>query len=160
MAGACPILVAASPVCPGEGVCEAACGFGDHPVEQAVDLVAGQRGEPGAGWRETCAGEIRVRLKSLSVLGPGKGGNPVVFVLFGLVPVHVWGGGPQSGSRWSARSAARIRRILIGRGNEAKTLWFKSCLPPVRERGAGDALGRAGAQPYLGPRTMVRRHDD
>jgi len=58
--------VVGSPVCPGEGVCEAACGFGDHPVEQAVDLVAGQRGEPGAGRRETCAGKIRptVRLKS------------------------------------------------------------------------------------------------
>ena len=49
---------------------------------------------------------------SLSVLGtPVKVGSVELFVLFGLVPVRVWGGGPQSGSRWSARSAARTNDL-------------------------------------------------
>jgi len=45
-------------------------------------------------------------------------------------------------------------------GNEAKTLWFKSSAASLDRMCAGDVVARAGAQPYLGPRTRVRRHDD
>jgi len=52
---------------------------------------------------------------SLSVLGtPVKVGSLVVFVFVGLISVRVWGGGPQSGSRWSARSAARTNDLEAG----------------------------------------------
>jgi hypothetical protein len=60
----------------------------------------------------------------------------------------VWGGGPQSGSRWSARSAARTndleadedRRILWLAATRQRRCSSSHLLPPVRERGAGDAL--------------------
>ena len=53
---------------------------------------------------------------SLSVLGtPVKVGSVELFVLLGLVPVRVCGGGPQSGSRWSARSAARTNDLEAGK---------------------------------------------
>ena len=37
-----------------------------------------------------------------------------MFVLVCLVPVHVSGGGPQSGSRWSARSTVRTNDLEAG----------------------------------------------
>jgi len=88
----------------------------------------------------------------------------LLFGLFGLVPgARRLVGGPKPGSRWSARSAVRTNDLEAGedpphtrsaRRRGVGAAGFKSCLPPVRERGAGDALERAGAQPYLGPRTM------
>ena len=69
---------------------------------QFVDL------RPGCGWHHDV-------IASLSVLGtPVKVGSLVVFVFVGLISVRVWGGGPQSGSRWSARSAARTNDLEAG----------------------------------------------
>src|SRR6185312_14756243 len=45
---------------------------------------------------------------------PRKGGILGRFVFVGLISVRVWGGGPQSGSRWSARSAARTNDLEAG----------------------------------------------
>jgi len=70
------------------------------------------------------------------------------------------GGAPAAQRGRTTSMPTRIRRILRGSRDEEKTLWFKSSAASVRECGAGDASGRAGAQPYLGPRTKVRRHDD
>src|SRR6185312_5336697 len=75
-------------------------------------------------------------------------------------------GGPQAESRWSARSAVRTNDLEAdedsphadGRVGGANTLWFKSSAAS-RGNGAGDTWG-VPAQPYLGPRTLVRRHDD
>jgi patatin-like phospholipase len=72
----------------------------------------------------------------LSVLGtPVKVGNHVgVFVVWPRSAYGSWDGGPQSGSRWSARSAARTNDLEVDedpphtvvRRTEAKPLWFKS----------------------------------
>ena len=68
----------------------------------------------------------------------------------------------KSGSRWSARSAARTNDLEAGEDpphtrsgrTRRKALWFKSSAAShVCECGAGDNVARAGAQPYLGPRT-------
>ena len=67
---------------------------------------------------------------------------------------------PRSGSRWSARSAARtndldvdkVDRMLIGGGEQVEVSGH--VLPPCADVCA--VFGRAGAQPYLGPRTMLR----
>ena len=63
---------------------------------------------------------------SLSVLGTPVEVDPlVVSWLFGLIPARACGGGPQLGSRWRARSAARTNDLeadedpphtLVGRG--------------------------------------------
>jgi hypothetical protein len=58
--------------------------------------------------------------------------------LFVLVVARVWGGGPWSGSRWSARSGARtydldvdkVDHILIGR--TARILACQVMVPPDR----------------------------
>ena len=80
---------------------------------------------------------------SLSVLGtPVKVGSVGRFLLFGLVPARVWGGGPQSGSRWSARSAARTNDLEAdedpphtGRpGTRQRRCGSSHLLPPVTER--------------------------
>jgi hypothetical protein len=83
-------------------------------------------------------------------------------LLFGLVLASVCeAGGPESGSRWSARSAARTNDLEAdedppdtpaGR-TRRKILCSSHLVPPVWECGAGDNVARAGAQPYLGPRT-------
>src|SRR5882762_1092323 len=93
------------------------------------DALCGQLIEPGAGdiGMAVCAQvttevvpmhEQHVvawlgHLLSLSVLGtPVKVWDPlVVLFVFGLVPPRAWGGGPQSGSRCSARSAARTNDL-------------------------------------------------
>jgi len=89
-----------------------------------------------------------------------------VFVVWPRSAHWPWGGGPQSGSRWSARSAARTNDLeadedpphtVVGR-TEAKPLWFKSSA--ASHATAHVLVARAGAQPYLGPRILVRRHDD
>jgi len=77
-----------------------------------------------------------------------------------------FGGGPQSGSTWSAHSAARTNDLeadedlphTVAGQDEIKTLWFKS-FAASREQ-LGVHVARAGAQPYLGPRASARRHDD
>ena len=94
-------------------------------------------------------GVVRDRLEpqhafALSVLGtPVKVGIrwsfPVVWPRSGHVPER---GGPQSGSRWSARSAARTNDLEAGEdppqtwpaGGEAKTLWFKSSAASCERR--------------------------
>src|ERR1700730_13831538 len=113
-------------------------------------------------------GVLVLHLGSLSVLRtPGKGGSVVFFVLPRSGPcLRRWTGVGVEVERPAAQRGrttsmpTRIRRILRGSRDEEKTLWFKSSAASVRECGAGDASGRAGAQPYLGPRTKVRRHDD
>jgi hypothetical protein len=39
-------------------------------------------------------------------------------------------------------------------------LWFKPSGASGKRTWCGRRVGRAGAPPHLGPRTMVRRHDD
>jgi hypothetical protein len=90
------------------------------------------------------AGELTAdsgRRFALSVLGtPVKGWDPLVVSLFGLVPAPVSeGGGSQSGSRWSARSAARTNDLeadedpphTVGRRNGGKDVVVQviCCLP-------------------------------
>ena len=80
------------------------------------------------------------------------------------------GGGADVGSRWSARSAARTNdldadggchRILAVGRTRVKALQFKPCRASACTEGSHrGGKGRASAQPYLGPRTRVRRHDD
>src|SRR5271166_6054561 len=107
----------------------------------------------------SCALSWCMRLVSLSVLGtPVKVGLLVIsLVLASFRPVlgavdrsrgRGGGGAPAAQRGRTTLRPERIRRILGRRRDEAKTRRFKSCLPPVSENvGAGDALGRAGAQP-------------
>jgi hypothetical protein len=98
---------------------------------------------------------------------PRKGWDPCCLGCFGLVSPVLGAVEPQSGSRWSARSAARTNDLEAGAGpphtcwpgDEAKTRVVQviCCLP---EDAVDVHVARAGAQPYLGPRTRVRRHDD
>jgi len=107
---------------------------------------------------------------SLSVLGaPVKGAPLSCFCCLTSFRGHVpCGGGLQSGSRWSARSAARTNDLeadedpphtLAGPRTRRRRCGSSHLRPPVK-RAAGVHVARAGAQPYLGPRTEVRRHDD
>jgi len=83
---------------------------------------------------------------SLSVLGtPVKVGSLVVFVFVGLISVRVWGGGPQSGSRWSARSAARTNDLEAGED------------PPHTDRPWGTRQRRCGSSHLLPPWTECVR---
>ncbi len=86
-------------------------------------------------------------------------------------PCLVAVGGRGAGSRWSARSAARTNDLDAGAdpaaycrssgGRGEKCCDSNHVMPPrdLREAIEG-GKGRASAQPYLGPRTSVRRHDD
>ena len=51
----------------------------------------------------------------------------------------------------------RIRRLLLVAGRRQRRCGSSHLRPPVN---GGVHVARAGAQPYLGPRTKVRRHDD
>jgi hypothetical protein len=82
-----------------------------------------------------CAASPKGTKELICVADPRQGWDPLLSQLFGLVPAHVpGGGGPQSGSRWSARSAARTNDLEADEdppqtwpaGGEAKTLRFKS----------------------------------
>ena len=101
---------------------------------------------------------------------PVKVGSVVVLVV-GLVVTRAWlRWGRGVGSRWSARSAARTNDLDAGAdpphtpgrvGQGEKRCDSNHVEPPqvLREAIEG-GKGRASAQPYLGPRTSVRRHDD
>ena len=121
-------------------------------------------------------GVVRDRLEpkhafALSVLGtPVKVGIRCCLPLFGLVPAHVpGGGGPQSGSRWSAHSAARTNDLEADEdppqtwpaGGEAKTLRFKSSAASWERRTCCGRQRRTCRRPALsGSTDEVRRHDD
>jgi len=73
------------------------------------------------------------------------------------------------GRWWSARSAARTNDLEAGEDPpHTGRPWERSkdvvvqviCCLPGESVKRGDVVARTGAQPYLGPRTMVRRHDD
>ena len=79
---------------------------------------------------------------------PRKGGDPLVVLLFGLVPAMcLIAVDRQSGSRWSARSAARTNDLeadedpphtRVGQDETKEVVVQVICGPPVRERGAGE----------------------
>jgi hypothetical protein len=116
-----------------------------------------------------CNREV-VCASSLSVLGtPVKVGIRVGFACSGpsFRPCLGWwsrsrgrGGAPGAQRGRTTSRLARSPPHTRWPGDEAKTRVVQviCCLP---ER-AGDVhvVARAGAQPYLGPRTRVRRHDD
>ena len=148
---------------------------GGEPLDDAGQFGSRSRGtsrsSARSATRRCCARSprtaARVRLicvgdpRKVCVGDPRKGGIHWLFSLFGLVPARAWGGGPQSGSRWSARSAARTNDLEADEdpphtwsaGDEAKTLWFKSSAASRERTWCGRRVARAGAQPYLGPRT-------
>src|ERR1700757_4250924 len=105
----------------------------------------------------------------LSVLGTPVKVDPLVISwllasfrsVLGAVDRSRGQGGAPAGQRGrTTLRPMRIHRILVAWGNGA-THVFKSCVPPVKRMcGERCSLRVPGAQPYLGPRTMVRRHDD
>jgi len=110
------------------------------------------------------------RLRLICVADPRQGWDPLLSQLFGLVPAHVpGGGGPQSGSRWSAHSAARTNDLEADEdppqtwpaGGEAKTLRFKSSAASWERRTCCGRQRRTCRRPALsGSTDEVRRHDD
>jgi hypothetical protein len=81
------------------------------------------------------AAAVVITFALICVADPRQGWDPLLSQLFGLVPAHVpGGGGPQSGSRWSARSAARTNDLEADEDpphtrlarTRRKRLWFKS----------------------------------
>ena len=130
----------------------------DHPAAAQLGGVVRDRLEPQHAF-------------ALSVLRtPVKVGIRCCLPLFGLVPASVpGGGGPQSGSRWSARSAARTNDLEADEdppqtwpaGGEAKTLRFKSSAASWERRTCCGRQRRACRRPALsGSTDEVRRHDD
>ena len=99
---------------------------------------------------------------SLSVLGtPVKVGILGRFCCFASFWPGVGAAGRRLGSRWSARSAARTNDLEADEDpphdETAGERGERGCgsshlLPPVRMRQVSE-VARAGAQPYLGPRT-------
>ena len=100
---------------------------------------------------------------------PCKRGDPlVVFVVWrrsGHVPYR---GGPAVGVEVERPQRSEDERPRGRRGSAAYSVGQDEtkevvvqviCGPPVRQHGR-ESIARAGAQPYLGPRTRVRRHDD
>src|SRR4029077_3434010 len=95
----------------------------------------------------------------------------VAFLLLILVVARAWGGGAVVRGQGGAPAAQRGRTTLMSGGGFHRILLVgqtrvKRCnsshlAPPCVLREAIErAKGRASAQPYLGPRTRVRRHDD
>ena len=108
-------------------------------------------------------------MQSLSVLRtPRKGGSIghflVVWLRSGPCLAAVdrsrcQGGAPAAYARTNDLEADEDPPHAWAARDEAKTLWFKSSA--ASREPCGDVCDtRAGVQPYLGPRTRVRRHDD
>ena len=139
-----------------------------HLVDGVLDLADRSGGHGTKALRADCiGGGVGSHTVSPSVLG-----TPVK-----VDPLFVCGVWPGSRAVASLRGTAvgveverpqcsederpRGRRgsaVNLASRDEGMMLWFKSSAAP-RDL-AGVRVGRAGAQPYLGPRTSVRRHDD
>ena len=147
---------------------------GGEPLDDAGQLGHDRgklRDHPAAAPR-CCARSPRTaaRVRLICVADPRQGWDPLLSQLFGLVPAHVpGGGGPQSGSRWSARSAARTNDLEAGEdppqtwpaGGEATTLRFKSSAASWERRTCCGRQRRTCRRPALsGSTDEVRRHDD
>ena len=100
---------------------------------------------------------------------PSRLGSVVVSVVWPRSGTRAWGGGPQSGSRWSAHSAARTNDLEADEdppqtwpaGGEAKTLRFKSSAASWERRTCCGRQRRTCRRPALsGSTDEVRRHDD
>src|ERR1700757_4328692 len=64
-----------------------------------------------ANWTAITELQIGHLITLICVGDPRKGGSVGHFLVVGLVPVRARRGGPQAGSRWSARSAARTNDL-------------------------------------------------
>ena len=98
---------------------------------------------------------------------PRKGGSRLSFLLLVLVVARAWWAvgpvgvtveRPQRSEENDLDAGADATAYWRGRAR-VKALRFKPCEPP-RAGSIEGGKGRASAQPYLGPRTRVRRHDD
>ena len=118
----------------------------------------------------TIASNLSTRSPYLCCGPPSRWGSVVVSRCLASFRHHVpGGGGPQSGSRWSARSAARTSDLEAGEdppqtwpaGGEAKTLRFKSSAASWERRTCCGRQRRTCRRPALsGSTDEVRRHDD
>jgi Family of unknown function (DUF5996) len=110
-----------------------------------VTHVSGTMGSA-APWQNS------LRLVPIFVGDPCKGWDPLSYCRC-LASFRPWALG-----RWTAGEADEDPPHTLAGQDEVKTLWFTSSAAS-RERQVSK-VARAGAQPYLGPRTRVRRHDD